>query len=154
MPNYAFSPSGEFPVLTVNGGAGISGLYDIFRTLHKMGYQLKRDIELASNVSATTEILALSSLIEDRLYKCQLFDLWGEVVNYEAFTKFAYSQKYSFPLNWWIPRQRKQSVLTYLSTDGLDDVEKVKRVAEEIYSALSRRLGDEDFFFWRPTNPF
>eukprot|EP01126_Amoeba_proteus_P044610 TRINITY_DN4963_c0_g1_i13.p1 TRINITY_DN4963_c0_g1~~TRINITY_DN4963_c0_g1_i13.p1 ORF type:complete len:194 (+),score=40.31 TRINITY_DN4963_c0_g1_i13:501-1082(+) len=69
------------------------------------------------------------------------------MVNYESFTKQAYATGLSFPLTWYFPRQQKQTTLDYLSFDGFNDEDKVKQVANEIYTTLSNRLGEREFFF-------
>lgn len=56
----------------------------------------------------------------------QLYDLWMEVENYETFTKLCYSQPASFPLRWWLDKERKKNMQEYLKLSGFDDVEKVR----------------------------
>eukprot|EP01127_Copromyxa_protea_P010435 TRINITY_DN253_c0_g1_i1.p1 TRINITY_DN253_c0_g1~~TRINITY_DN253_c0_g1_i1.p1 ORF type:complete len:300 (-),score=64.73 TRINITY_DN253_c0_g1_i1:76-975(-) len=147
LSNPGLTPTGdEAPVLCINEGVATSGMEDNLLKLQRMGYKLEQDDLLTPLQKA--ECSALTALIVEKLWKCQLFDLWSEVENYESFTRITYSHVVSFPLKWWLDRERKKNMQEYLTLSGYDDSEKVKRTAKEIYEALSVRLGDDKHFFF------
>lgn len=67
--------------------------------------------------------------------------------NYDNFTRLAFENSYSFPLNILMKQQRKKAILNHLDHIGYNSKEKVERIAKEIYEALSNKLGEKEFFF-------
>jgi metaxin len=143
--NLGMSPTNEFPMLIVNEEGAICGLSEIFTKLADIGYPLAQD-ELLSDVERS-DMLAFCALIEEKLYNCQLYDWWMQNDNYDNFTRLAFQNDYSFPLNILMKQQRKKAVLNHLDYIGYNSKEKVEKVAKEIYEALATKLGEKEFFF-------
>jgi len=134
------------PVLAVNRKKTYAGIDDIVAFLsQKMGYILPGDTVL-SEVEKFDEI-AFRTLVEEKLFKFQLFNWWVEIENYETFTYHIFFAHKSFPLNIWASKQMRYKIISYLEHVGMTSKTKVYEDARKYYAVLAAKLGDKEFFF-------
>lgn len=97
--------------------------------------------------SQLADLRAFQALVEDSLDDIHMYHLWMEQKNVETVTQSLYATRLPFPANWWVPKMMKRNIQTRLATRLPADPDKVYAKAEEIYTALSRKLGTNDYFF-------
>jgi len=110
-----------------------------------MGYILPGDTAL-SEVEKFDEI-AFRTLVEEKLFKFQLFNWWVEIENYETFTYHIFFAHKSFPLNFWASKQMRNKIISQLELVGMTSKTKVYEDARKYYAVLAAKLGDKEYFF-------
>jgi len=144
----ACSPGGKgLPVLGVNHGKTYTGALNIINFLSDMKYVLPGD-EILSETQRADQI-AFISIVDEKLYKYQLYNWWVETENYERFTHGIYSWHMKFPRNWWQPKQLRKKVISMFDMLGWrkENSEEVYKESEFFYKTLATKLGDKDYFF-------
>lgn len=141
--------SGHYPIFYHNGTV-LRSADDIINHLKQK--QFDPDTELTDQQRA--DILAYSSLLEERLLPALQYTWWVDAKNYTELSRPWYARAIQFPLNYFIPGQLQRSAESKLEAsrggDHLQDGELSRRVVKDAkycLNLLSERLGEKEFFF-------
>ncbi|CAH1796960.1 unnamed protein product [Owenia fusiformis] len=147
--NPFWSKTGGLPVLKHEGGSEYN-LTDIINFLRKQG----RNAEFGLSKKQNADILAYTSLIEEKLLPALLYCQWVDTKNLDDFTRPWYFKAMPFPFRYYLPASLEKSMddkvrsMCGCGTLTNADIEKkVYREARECLNQLSNKLGTFDFFY-------
>jgi len=127
----------------------LTGTLLIMNYLMDNGFPLKHRLMPAEKA----ETIAFTLLVEEKLNDILLYNWWDLPENYKEVIKLPHYNVNCFPLNLILPKIKGQNVATRLSNfHGWDKYQIHERV-DNIYKALSDRLGDSTYFFGSDPTP-
>ncbi|XP_076443339.1 metaxin-1-like [Babylonia areolata] len=145
------SPTGQLPCLR-HKDVKENRVHEIFAYLRKQNWGC--DFELSTKQSA--DVLAFSSMLEEKLLPALLHLWWIDSKTYVDFTRPWYTKIIPFPLNFFLPgrRQKAASMRVFLTKGGENindsDVEaKIYKEAKECINLLSYKLGNNEYMCGR-----
>ncbi|XP_035663287.1 metaxin-1-like [Branchiostoma floridae] len=144
------SPSGSLPVFKNGEDLVFTSPGRILDYLRQEKFNA--DYELTAKQSS--DVVAFTSLLEEKFIPAMLHSFWMDARNYVDFSRPWYARALPFPLNFFVPGRMQQAAegrLQYTrGGDHLIDGEmesQIYRDAKECLNLLSGRLGEQDFFF-------
>jgi len=143
------SPTGQFPILRHSDSVE-SNVADIFGYLKEINESI--DEELSDIQSSDS--LAFSALIEEKLLPAVLYLLWVDLRSYEDFTRPYYGSIVPFPFGLWMMLRKRNACIERLQACYGDEGKlenqrdsKIMRDAKECLNLLSAKLGEKNYFF-------
>uniref|UniRef100_A0A7E4UNR5 Thioredoxin-like_fold domain-containing protein n=1 Tax=Panagrellus redivivus TaxID=6233 RepID=A0A7E4UNR5_PANRE len=137
------SPTGHVPFLLINEKI-VAGYSNIVEFIELKGIKLST----TRTPSENTDIVALSSLIDEDLRHLEMYVTWIDDETYHKVTKPRTASVYTFPLDSIVPRIRRNTMRQYLVSRQYAKLteKQVGEKAEAICLALSQRLGSRKYF--------
>jgi len=142
------SPSGKVPFIKC-GPFVVAEFENIVAFVNTKGIQLSGHLDMTQKA----DMRAYMSLIINVLVNAELYLTWCNRDIYDSVTKVQYGSVYPWPLNRVLSYRKKSEVRRKLSAISWN-----KKTVDEIYyevenclSALSARLGNQPYFFNKPT---
>ncbi|XP_072166804.1 metaxin-1-like [Diadema setosum] len=139
----------RFPVFHSDGTV-LHSADDIVEHLKQHGF----DADAGLTDQQRADILAFSSLLEEKLLPALLHMWWMDARNYVELSRPWFAKAVHFPFNYFIPGQLQRSAETKLEVirggQHLEDGELAARVTKDAkfcLNLLSERLGNGEFFF-------
>ncbi|KAI9276523.1 hypothetical protein BY458DRAFT_505211 [Sporodiniella umbellata] len=158
------SPTGELPLLK-DGPVWIAGIDRILTHLSKH----RKDANAALSPEEKADSLAYAALATNNLFDSMLYTWYADSTNFIKTIRPTYAKLLSFPSNYMVPIQLKNSAQARLSRYNVkitgDDIglpqnekEEMKellksgwhqmyRIVRETYGVLQAHLGDKDYMF-------
>lgn len=146
--NPFWTPNGRLPVFK-HGKQILSGFPEISAYLRRKNF----NADFGLSHKQCSEVLAYTQLLRGQLYFALQYVWWVDTKNYIELIRPWYAKALPFPCNYYYPgsyeREAKQNLQAlYDQDDDLQSIETfVYGEAEKCLTALSTRLGDQEFFF-------
>eukprot|EP00033_Pygsuia_biforma_P003930 GCRY01004305.1.p1 GENE.GCRY01004305.1~~GCRY01004305.1.p1 ORF type:complete len:308 (-),score=12.02 GCRY01004305.1:185-1108(-) len=136
------SPSGTLPFLS-DGDTIVWGALDVIEQFKVLGHNADVDLTPAQK----GETRAFLTLLEEHWHQAVLHSWWCDPENYSEIIRPTYAQSLPFPLNYITPRLTQWNVSSLLHKRGWRDAATILSHAKTALTALSFKLGKNDYFF-------
>nr|CAD7193865.1 unnamed protein product [Timema douglasi] len=138
------SPSGRVPFIKC-GAFLISELDPIISFVNNKGISLVDKLDSSDKA----DMRAYMSLVNTVLGSAEMYICWCDETCYNEVTKPRYGSVYPWPLNRYLPYQKKQHVVKKLAVLGWSQksLDEVYQEVENCCKSLSERLEKKDYFF-------
>ena len=147
-----WSPNGRLPVFTNkrHPAQTITSFRKFVANLQESGYSA--DYNLTARQKS--ELATFGAILDEKLSPALLHVFWIDAKNQLELSRPWFAQHMGLPWSLYYPNQMvryAQHVVTAGHFEGVDDVTVIENAvykgAEECLTILSRRLGDQDYFF-------
>lgn len=147
------SPTGQLPALehgsdiSIGSGSDFAAVPAFLEVARKA-----RDLDSHLSAAQRAELLAFTTLVNDKLNTATTYSTWVEPAGFAAFRQAAYSTSLPFPLNHVVPWIHRREVVAQL---GAVDAATVYADATAVLQSVAdklRVLGGPFFFGAKPTS--